>query len=116
MDKLLILKAFEKMAFHKPLGADGIRLYLLLLADCDIQMRGRIEYRTIKDALGKEFTAARLKQLCRRLSGQNFIEVVLPLQDEKNAGNFTMEYRLVPLVKECRDQRKNDGRQRCACR
>lgn len=98
MDKLLILKAFEKVALTKPLEADGIRLYLLLLANCSARMVGSIEFCTITDALGNGFSAARLKQVCRRLSRHKLIEVVFPSPDKASDGNFTMTCRLIPPV------------------
>ncbi|HYS44267.1 MAG TPA: hypothetical protein VEM32_09850 [Geobacteraceae bacterium] len=99
MDKLCLLKAFEKQTFKVTLESDEILLYLLLLADCDSSGDGRIESAAIDDALGEGFPAVRLKQACRRLSGHNIIEVVSPDLDEINAENFTMFYRLVPLAK-----------------
>ena len=98
MDKLRILKEFERLALKESLATDEVMLYLLLLANCGARRHGRITYNTIRGALGKEFSPARFKQACRRLSAHGLIEVVSsPL--EGIAGNdFSVKYRVLNLA------------------
>ena len=98
MDKLRILKEFESLALNKTLESEEIGLYLLFLANCDTQSQGEITYNTIKDALGIEFSPARLKQACRRLSKHNLIEVIPPSLDGITTNDFTVLYRIFPLT------------------
>lgn len=100
MDKLRILKDFEELAFKESLESDEIRLYLLLLANCDITMRGELGYDTIKGALGKRFSPARLNRACRRMSVHGLIEVISPSLDEISEENFSLEYGILHLAAE----------------
>ena len=103
MDKLRILKKFERLALKKTLEADEIRLYLLLLANCDLTGNGKIEYRAIKDALGKKFFSTKLNRACRRLSDHGLIEVITPSFDEISEEDFPLEYRILQLAEEQRN-------------
>jgi len=78
VDKLHLLKEFERLARKEGLESDEIRLYLLLLANCDITLHGELGFDTIKGALGKRFSPTRLNRACRRLSVHGLIEVVPP--------------------------------------
>ena len=98
MDKLRILKEFEKLALKESLETDEVRLYLLLLANCGARRRGGIEYNTIRGALGKGFSPARLKRACRRLSAHGLIEVVSPPMDGVAGNDFSMVYRIFNLA------------------
>lgn len=102
MDKLRLLKEFEKLALTETLETDEIRLYLLLLSNSGRRMHGRIASGTLKDALGKRFSAAGLKRACRRLSDNGLIEVLSPSLNEFSDENFNMAYRIVPLAGERR--------------
>ena len=94
MDKLGLLKEFERLAFGDTLETDEVRLYLLLLAYCREARSGEITYGTIKNALGEEFSPARLKQACLRLSDNNLIQVVVPPLNRIPAGDFNLVYRI----------------------
>jgi len=110
VDKLRILKEFERLALKKALETDEIRLYLLLLANCDITGNGKIECRAIKDALGKRFLPNRLNRTCRQLSVHGLIEVITPSFDEISEEDFPLEYRILQLAEELRHERRSDGR------
>lgn len=102
MDKLHILKDFTRLALKWTLESDEIRLYLLLLVNCDATRHGELGYGTIKGAFGKEFSPARLKRACRRLSSHGLIEVIPPLPDEITEEYFIMAYTILPLAEEQR--------------
>jgi len=97
VNRLRILKDFGELARKERLDSDEVRLYLLLLANCRTWKHVDIEYRAIKSALGKQFSVARLKRACRRLSGHGLIEIISPL-DEITAKDFAMTYRIFPLA------------------
>ena len=98
MDKLHILKEFEKLALGDTLEIDEIRLYLLLLAYCGGANSGEIAYRTVKDALGEGFSPARFKHALLRLSGNNLIELVSPSLGRCTVEDFTLAYRIFPYA------------------
>ncbi|HLA05567.1 MAG TPA: hypothetical protein VJZ16_06265 [Syntrophales bacterium] len=98
MDKLRILKEFERLAFGDTLETDEIRLYLLLLAYCREAKGGEITYRTVKEALGEEFSPDRFKQACLRLSSNNLIKVVSPPLNRITVGDFSLVYRIFPYA------------------
>ncbi len=95
MDKLRILKEFEKLALGDTLEADEIRLYLLLLACCREANRGEIAYGAVKDALGEGLSPAGFRQALLRLSANRLIEVVSPPLDRLD-DDFTLGYRIFP--------------------
>jgi len=97
VDKLRILKEFERLALGNTLETDEIRLYLLLLAYCREAKGGEITYRTVKDALGEGFSPARFKQACLRLSSNNLIKVVSPPLNRMTVGDFNLAYRILPV-------------------
>ena len=107
MDKLRILKEFERLAFGDTLETDEIRLYLLLLAYCREAKDGEIAYRTVKDALGEGFSPVRFKQACLRLSSNNLIKIVSPPLNRITVGDFNLVYRIFPYA-EKRRQRKHE--------
>ncbi|KAF0218596.1 MAG: hypothetical protein FD174_2689 [Geobacteraceae bacterium] len=94
MDKLRILKEFEKLTAGDALDTDEFRLYLLLLAHCGDTRNGEIAYRTVRRALGEGFTPVRLKQACHRLSLYNLVEIVFTRQDTTAGDDFTLIYRI----------------------
>ncbi len=98
VDKLRILKEFEKLALGDTLEIDEIRLYLLLLAYCREAISGEIAYGTVKGALGEGFSTARFRQACCQLTQYKLIEVVSPSLDRIAEGDFTLEYRLFPYA------------------
>jgi hypothetical protein len=100
VDKLRILKDFEELAFKESLGSDEIRLYLLLLANCDIAMHGELGYDTIRGALGKRFSPTRLNRACQRLSVHGLIEIIPPSLDEISKENFSLKYGILQLAAE----------------
>ncbi len=106
MDKLHLLKEFERLARKEGLESDEIRLYLLLLANCGATSQGEISYSTITGALGKGFPPPRLKRTCRRLSDHGLIEVISPLLDEMTAEDITVAYVIVPLAEDRRRERR----------
>jgi len=107
VDKLRILKEFERLAFGDTLETDEIRLYLLLLAYCREAKGGEITYRTVKDALGEGFSPVRFKQACLRLSSNNLIKIVSPPLNRITVGDFNLVYRIFPYA-EKRRQRKHE--------
>jgi len=107
VDKLRILKEFERLAFGDTLETDEIRLYLLLLAYCREAKDGEIAYRTVKDALGEGFSPARFKQACLRLSSNNLIKVDSPPLNRITVGDFSLVYRIFPYAEKQR-RRKHE--------
>ena len=112
MDKLRILKEFERLAFGDTLETDEIRLYLLLLAYCREAKDGEITYRTVKDALGEGFSPARFKQACLRLSSNNLIKVVSPPLNRITVGDFNLVYRIFPYAEKQRRRRRKHEKKR----
>jgi hypothetical protein len=102
VDKLRILKEFERLAFGDILETDEIRLYLLLLAYSREAKSGEITYRTVKDALGEGFSPDRFKQACLRLASNNLIEVVFPPLNRIIVGDFSLMYRIFPYAEKQR--------------
>ena len=102
MDKLHILKEFQKLAFGDILEIDEIRLYLLLLAYSREAKSGEITFRTVKDALGEGFSQARFKHACLRLASNNLIEVVSPPLNRITGGDFSLVYRIFPYAEKQR--------------
>jgi hypothetical protein len=99
VDKLRILKEFEKMALGDTLEIDDIRLYLLFLAYCrGTNNNGAIAYRTVKDALGDGFSPSKFKHALLRLSMKNLVELVSPQPDRVILDDFIVVYRIFPHV------------------
>jgi len=96
VERLDLLKELEKLANGNSLNADEIRLYLLLLANCRGSLDGRIEYNTIKNAIGREFTPGKLKKACQQLLMDKFIAVTSILPDGINEENFILSYTIFP--------------------
>lgn len=102
MDKLHILKEFEKLALRESLGLDDVRLYLLLLAHCDSRGGGTIAWRIIEDALGWRFSTVRLQRACHHLSELDLIALASPLPDGASAADFTVAYTISSLQRQRR--------------
>ena len=98
MNRLRILKEFENLARRESLDTDEIRLFLLLLANCRAPKHGEIEYSTVKSALGKQFSFAKLQRVCRRLSMHGLIEVILFPLDGLNGKDIVIAYRIFLLT------------------
>ncbi len=96
MDKLDLFKELDRLALSNGLGAEDIRLYLLLLANCRGLRKGQIEYAIIKTALGREFSLDRLKKSCQRLFVNNLVEVTSGFPDKIYKNDFTLSYLLLP--------------------
>ncbi len=94
MDKLRILREVEQ-AILAHLEADGIRLYLLLLANSRETGEGNIGYKTIRKALGADFHASRVLDACRDLRDQGLIEIISPPPDNLAEPDFALIYRIV---------------------
>jgi len=94
VDKLGILKQFERLALGNALETDEIRLYLLFLAYCRDPNRGEIAYRTVKDALGEEMSPARFKRTCLRLARDNLIDVGSDPFPEIIGEEYVLAYRI----------------------
>ncbi len=95
MDKLWILKSVEQ-AILENLEADGIRLYLLLLANSMENGEGNISYKTIRKALGADFHANGILGICRDLRKQGLIKITLPPISKLVGQDFTLTYQIVP--------------------
>lgn len=102
MDKLHILKEFEKLALRESLGRDDVRLYLLLLANCGRRGGGEIAGKTIEDALGWGFPTVKLQRACHHLSELGLIALVSPLPDDASAADFTVAYTISSLQRQRR--------------
>lgn len=102
MDKLHILKDFEKLATRESLGLDDVRLYLLLLANCGSQRRGKIAGKIIEDALGWESSSVKLQRVCHHLSELGLIALVSPLPDDASTSDFTVAYTISSLQRQRR--------------
>jgi len=96
MDAFDQFKALERLAAGNNLDADEIRLYLLLLANCRGSRNGQIAYATIKSAIGKEFSPAKLKKACQRLLERKLIVVTSPFPESINEKNFILSYLIPP--------------------
>lgn len=96
MDTLDQFKALEKLAAGKNLDADEIRLYLLLLANCRGSRNGQIAYTTIKSAIGRGFSPAKLKKACQRLLKGNLVVVTSPFPERINEETFILFYLIPP--------------------
>jgi len=96
MDKLRILREIEQ-AILAHLGADGIRLYLLLLANSREAGDGKIGYGTIRNALGADLHASRVMDACRELQDQGLIEIISTLPDNLTEHDFALVYRIVSV-------------------
>lgn len=98
MDRLGVLKAFEKLVEGGALDTDEIRLYLLLLANCGHTKTGAISYRTIRDALGEGYSLARLKRSCHHLGKHGLIENLPPFLGESSTEDSILTYRILSLA------------------
>jgi hypothetical protein len=96
MDKLELLKELEKLVAGNGLDAVEIRLCLLLLTNCGGSRNGEIEYRTIKSAIGQEFSLDKLIKSCQRLFIYKLIAVTSPFPDGMNHDNFIISYIIFP--------------------
>jgi hypothetical protein len=96
MDALDQFKELERLAAGNSLGADEIRLYLLLLANCRGSRKGQIAYTTIKSAIGGAFSPVKLKKACQRLFIDKLIVVTSPFPESINEKNFILSYLIPP--------------------
>lgn len=96
MDKLRILREFEKLTVGDDLNTHEVRLYLLLLAHCGDTRNGEIAYRTLKRVFGEEFTLDSLKQACRKLSRYKLVEIVFSRLNTAVNDDFILIYRIYP--------------------
>jgi hypothetical protein len=96
MDKLELLQELEKLVAGNGLDADEIRLCLLLLTNCKGSRNGEIEYRTVKSAIGREFSLEKLKRSCRRLFMYKLIALTSPFPEGTNEENFIISYMVFP--------------------
>lgn len=95
MDKLRILRNVEQASLQH-LGADEIRMYLLLLATSRENGEGIISYKSIRKAFGTYFHADRMLNVCRNLRKRGLIEAKFPPLDELAEQDFALNYRIVP--------------------
>lgn len=95
MDKLQLLRSVER-AILQHLEADGIRMYLLLLATSSENGVGTISYKAIRKAFGACFRADRMLNACRELRQRGLIETTFPPIDELAEQDFALSYRIVP--------------------
>lgn len=94
VDKLSVLKKFEEVAGRAGLGIDEVRLYLLILASSGNAWTDVIAYRTIRDALGEEYSLAMLRRACHLLSKNGLVEVVC-FPTEEIAEDSILTYRIL---------------------
>ena len=86
------LKELDRLAAGNSLNADEIRLYLLLLANCRGSSNGQIEYATIKSAIGRGFSLAKLKKACQRLYMGKLVVVTSPFPKSSSEEIFILSY------------------------
>ena len=103
MDRLRILKEFQKLALGDVLEIDEIKLYLLLLAYSRVAKYGEITYGTVKGAFGEELSLFRFRQVCCQLTRHNLVEIVSPPLDKISGNDFILRYRIFP----CREKQEN---------
>ncbi len=96
MDKFDLFRELGRFAAENDLNADETRLYLLLLANCRGVRRGRIEYVTIKSAIGGDFSPLRLQKACQHLFARNLIALTSVLPDDLDDKNFILSYLILP--------------------
>lgn len=98
MDRLGVLKEFEKLVGTSNLDIVAVRLYLLLLANCGYANAGAISYRTIRDALGKGYSQARLKRACQHLGEHGLVEYFSPFPEETSTEDAVLTYKVLPFA------------------
>lgn len=100
MDKLLILKTFERLTLQATLDIDETRLFLLLLANSSNEGSNDISYLVIRDALGQEISPSKLVFICRQLIRHELIEVIFVSPDEVPRDDLTFTYKILSVGKE----------------
>lgn len=98
MDRLGVLKEFEKLAGTSNLDIVAVRLYLLLLANCGHANAGAISCRTIRDALGEGYSLDRLKCACRHLGEHGLVEYLPPFLEESSTEDSRLIYKILSLA------------------
>jgi len=91
MDRLELLSELEKLISINDLGTDDIRLYILLLTNCNGSRKGIIDFRTIRNAIGMEISVANLHESCQRLIDRNLITITYS-SDLSNKEDFIICY------------------------
>jgi hypothetical protein len=91
MDRRELLTELEKLISRNDLGTDDITLYILLLTNCIGSRTGKIGFKTIKNAIGAEFSIAKLHKSCQRLVDRNLITVTSS-PDRSIEEDFTLCY------------------------
>jgi hypothetical protein len=99
MDALEQFKELERLAAGNNLDADEIRLYLLLLANCRGSRSGQITFTTIRNAIGREFSPAKLEKACKRLFMGKLVVVTSPFPESLNEETFILSYSIPPTGK-----------------
>ena len=92
MDRRALLSKLKKLVFMNELKADDIRLYILLLTNCIGSRNGAIDYGTIKNAIGREFSTIKLKKACQRLVNHKLINITSSIPVGTTEEEFTICY------------------------
>ena len=92
MDRREFLEKLEKLVAMDYLESDDIRLYILLLTNCVGSWNGLIEYGTIKNAFGREFSIGKMEKAFQRLVNHNLIDMTSPIPERTSGDNFILRY------------------------
>lgn len=76
MDKLSLITNFENMG-GTSLGSDAVKLYLLLVADCDDAGYGKISLGTVRSAMGERFDPAKIREAGEELAALKLVKMVV---------------------------------------
>lgn len=96
MDRQELLGELEDLVLFNNLETDDIKLYILLLTNCVGSRNGELGYRTIKSAMGREFSPGKLNNACQRLSNSKLIKVTSSGPEETTEDDFKMTYIIYP--------------------
>lgn len=96
VDKIDLFREVERLAVANDLDADEIRLYLLLLANCQGPQHGRIEYATIKNAIGGKFSPQKLERACQHLFASSLVVVTSGFPEDMAEKDFVLDYLILP--------------------
>ncbi|HEX9022438.1 MAG TPA: hypothetical protein VF799_01225 [Geobacteraceae bacterium] len=96
MDKIDLFRELERLAAGNDLDAVEIRLYLLFLANCRKSRKGQIEFATIKNAIGDQFSRDKLQKALQRLFASNLAAVTSVFPDDTSEKNFVVSYLILP--------------------
>lgn len=91
MDKLQILRSVASSRFHRLEPAE-IRMYLLLLANCEEQGEGAISALSLRQAFIPPLHHERLLNICRKLEEQGMIKGLMLLPDESSELDSLVHY------------------------